>query len=164
MTIKVCYDREYPNLVKSLTAYQLPAPVHLRIVSPQVSDFTLNKKLFSQKLVILKSSKNATISMLVDRKWITNFIKENGQKPEMLTQLEDAGMNILTVRNLHAKIILLEAGKETAMLVGSGNFTKTAMYISHELGICMFNDVSGAFQRIDYYVTELFKSAKPIKE
>lgn len=102
--------------------------------------------------------------MLVDRKWITNFIKENGQKPEMLTQLEDAGMNILTVRNLHAKIILLEAGKETAMLVGSGNFTKTAMYISHELGICMFNDVSGAFQRIDYYVTELFKSAKPIKE
>lgn len=164
MTIKAYYDRELPRVVRTLTAYQLPAPVHLRVVSPQISDFVLDKKSFTKRLLMLRSFKNATISMLVDRKWISDFVLKYGQKPEIVTQLEEAGVNILTVRNLHSKIILLEAGKENALLVGSSNFTKTAMYISHEAGISILNDNSGAFEKIAFYVTELFKWAQPLME
>lgn len=113
---------------------------------------------------MLKFSKNATVSVLVDRKWISNFVSKNGEKPEIITQLEEAGVNILTVRNLHAKIALLKAGKEETLLVGSSNFTKTAMYLSHEAGIYILNDDSGTFKELDYYITELFKSAQPILE
>jgi len=164
MTIQASCDRELPNAVKSLTAYQMSPPVHLRIVSPQVSDFPLDNKSLSKRLLMLKSFRSATISILVDRKWIANFITKNGQKPKIIAKLEEAGVNILTVRNLHAKIVLLEAGKENALLVGSSNFTNTAMYLSHEACICILNDNSGAFEKIHYYVTELFKWARPILE
>lgn len=164
LTIKVCYDRELPEVVKRLTAYQLSEPIHLRMVSPWISDFALDRKSFSERLLMLRSHRNAAVSVLVDRKWVSDFVSKNGEKPEIITQLEEAGVNVLTVRNLHAKIALLKAGKEKALLVGSSNFTKTAMYISHEAGIYMLNDDSGAFEELDYYVTELFKSAQPIVE
>lgn len=164
LTIKACYDRKLPEVVKRLTAYQLPEPIHLRIVSPLISDFTLDRKSFSERLLMLRFYKNATVSVLVDRKWVSNFISKNGEKPEIIAQFEEAGVNVLTVRNLHAKIALLKAATEKALLVGSSNFTKTAMYLSHEAGIYMLNDGSGAFEELDYYVTKLFKSAQPIVE
>ena len=164
MTIKACYDRNLPEVVKRLTAYQLPKPIHLRVVSPQISDFDLNGKSFSERLLMLRSYTNAAVSVLVDRKWVSDFVSKNGEKPEMIMQLEEADINVLTVRNLHAKIAILKTGKKRALLVGSSNYTKTAMYISHEAGIYMLDDDSGTFEEFDYYVTELFKSAQPIVE
>lgn len=164
MTIKACYDRQLPEVVKRLTAYQLPEPIHLRVVSPQISDFDLDGKSFSERLLMLRSYKNAAISVLVDRKWVSDFVSKNGEKPDIIVQLEEADINVMTVRNLHAKIALLKTGRKKALLVGSSNYTKTAMYISHEAGIYMLGDGSGTFEELDYYVTELFKSAQPIVE
>jgi phosphatidylserine/phosphatidylglycerophosphate/cardiolipin synthase-like enzyme len=164
LTIKACYDRQLPEVVKRLTAYQLPEPIHLRVVSPQISDFDLDRKSFSERLLMLRFYKNAAISVLVDRKWVSDFVSKNGEKPDIIVQLEEADINVMTVRNLHAKIALLKTGRTKALLVGSSNYTKTAMYISHEVGIYMLNDDSGTFEELDYYVTKLFKSAQPIVE
>jgi hypothetical protein len=164
MTIIACCDRELPKVVKTLTAYQLPGPIHLRIVSPHISEFDIESEAFSARLLKLKSYKNATISLLVDRKWISDYVLENGQKPELVEGLEEIGVNIMTVRDLHAKIMLLNAGKEKALLMGSSNFTRTAMHISHEAGVYLLNDTSGVIERIDEYVTGLYRYAQPMME
>ena len=164
MTIRACCDRELPGVVKTLTACQLPAPIHLRIVSPHVSEFDIESEAFAKRLLKLISHKNAAISLLVDRKWISDCILKNGQKPKLIEELEEIGVNIMTVRDLHAKIILLDAGKEKALLMGSSNFTHTAMHISHEAGVYLLNDVSGVIERIDEYVSRLYRFAQPMME
>ncbi len=164
MVVKACCDRELPEIVKRLTAYQRREPVHLRIISPHVSDFDLNNESFSKRITMLRSSRNATISILIDRKEISKFLRKYGHKPGILTELEETGVNILTVRDLHAKIVFLEAGKEKALLVCSSNLTKTGMHISHETGIYMLNDDPKVFERIERYINWLFKLAQPIME
>jgi HKD family nuclease len=165
MPIKGCCDRELPNAVKTLIAYQLPAPIDLRIITPHITDFDIEGKNFSQRVMELRSYKGAKISLLVDRKWITDYqLKNEGQKPEFIEALEDIGVSVLTVRNLHAKILLLTAGKEKALLIGSSNFTQTGMYISHEADIYFLNDNSGVLEDIESYVTKLYMNAQPITE
>jgi phosphatidylserine/phosphatidylglycerophosphate/cardiolipin synthase-like enzyme len=164
MVIKACCDRELPEIIKALTAYQVREPVHLRIISPHVENFNLNNKSFSQRVMMLRSFKNATVSILVDKKEMNKFLRRYGHKPEIITELEDAGVNVLTVRDLHAKIVFLEAGKEKALLIGSSNLSKTAMYKSHEAGIYMLNDDPKVFERIGRYISWLFSLAQPIME
>lgn len=165
MPIKGCCDRELPSRVKTLIAYQLRAPIDLRIITPHISDFDVEGKNFLQRVIELRSHKNAKISLLVDRKWITDYqLKNGGQKPEFIKTLEDIGVSVLTIRNLHAKILLLTAGKEKALLLGSSNFTQTGMYISHEADIYFLNDNSGVFEDIEGYVTKLYRDAQPIME
>lgn len=164
MVIKTCCDRELPEIVKTLLAYQLPEPIHLRIVSPRITPFDLNGKSFSEKISKLRSFKNATISVLVDRKDISDYLQKNGHKPQIITELENVGVNISSVRNLHAKIVFLEAGNDKALLVGSSNLTKTGMHKSHETGIYLLNEDPKVFEKMNRYITWLFELAEPLME
>lgn len=164
MVIEACCDRKLPEILKRLTAYQLSEPVHLRIVSPHIDNFDIGKKTFLQRIVMLRSSRNASVSILIDLKEIVEYVSKYGCKPKMIKELEEAGANILAVRDLHAKIVFLEAGNDKALLVGSSNFTKTGMRISHEAGIYMLNDDPKVFETIGQYINWLFGLARPIPE
>ena len=164
MSTHICCDRQLPTIIKRLTAYQNRAPIRLRIVTMHIKEFEVEDgRRFSDTILKLRTYKNATVSILVDRKWILRAkLKNGGNKPQFIQDLEDMGVRIMAVRDLHAKIILLSSGKRKALLVGSANFTSTAIHKQHEADVYFDNDNLHVIDEMDKYITKLYQNAVPV--
>lgn len=164
MSTHVCCDREIPTVIKRLTAYQNPEPIHLRIITMHIKEFEVdNGKKFSDAILKLRTYKDATVSILVDRRWISKAKQANGgNTPPFIQNLENMGVRIMSVRGLHAKMIFLSSGKRKSLLIGSANLTPTAMHKHHEADIYLNNDNLHVIDEMNKYIINLFQNARPI--
>lgn len=105
MTILPVVDRNLPNRLSSMLAYQRREPIHLRLVSQHIFDFKLDGTSIFQILKRLKTKKNASIALLLDRKRYADA-PENIKKE--IQELEDIGVKFHKIRNLHAKLVTVE--------------------------------------------------------
>ena len=157
VTITAVLDRQLLDRLKSMLAYQRRQPIHLRLVSQHIFDFSLDGNSIFQILKRLRTSKNASITLLLDKKRYLSapqIIKTEIQK------LEDVGVKVHAIRNLHAKIVTVENNQEKCVLVTSANLSNRAYYRAHEVGLYCHNDIHGIFDDIKKYITELIKSQK----
>lgn len=156
--IRSVLDRELIQVLRSLLAKERREPIHIRLVSPHIGDFEANGETLLEKLTVLRTKKNAAILLLLDRKSHNNYIKQHGDLPDEIKKLQDVGVRVQTIRNLHAKIVMVENKREKCLLVTSANLTDTAYHKSHEVGIYIQSEREDIYDSFGKYVTELLKS------
>lgn len=156
--IKSVFDRELIQVLHSLLAKERREPIHIRLVSPHIGDFQVLGENLMKKLVILRTRKSAAILLLLDKRSHNNYIKLHGDIPEEVKRLQDAGVRVQTIRNLHAKIVMVENRQEKCLLVSSANLTDTAYRKNHEVGIYIQSEREDIYVSFGKYITNLLKS------
>ena len=156
MTIIPVFNRELPVRLESILSYQRREPIHLRLVSQHILDFDLDGISIFTILKRLKTRKNANITIILDKKTYRNTSQKVIFK---LNELEDLGINIHIIRNLHAKIITVENNHEQCLLVTSANLSHNAYFVAREAGIYFQNDQDGIFNSFKKYITDLIKTS-----
>jgi len=155
MTILPVVDRDLPNRLSSMLAYQRRGPIHLRLVSQHIFDFMLDGTSIFQILKRLKTKKNASIALLLDRKRYADA-PENIKKE--IQELEDIGVKFHKIRNLHAKLVTVENNQEKCLLVTSANLSHNAYHKAHEVGLYCQNHDESVFDSFKTYITRLIIS------
>jgi len=161
MTVKAVLDRGFTKVLSALLAKERREPIHIRLVSPHLGDFEMNGKSLVEKLTVLRTRKNASVLLLLDRKEHKNYIKQHGELPEKLRVLQDLGVRIQTVRNLHAKIVMVENKIEKCLLVSSANLTDTAYNKNHEAGVYIQNEHEEVYDSFRKYIIGILISINP---
>lgn len=157
MTLITVLDRELPDKLKSMLAYQRRAPLHIRLVSQHIYDFSLDGTSIFEILRKLRTRKDASIALLLDRK---RYQEASLAIKEEIQKLEGIGVRFHTVRDLHAKIVTVENNQEKCALVTSANLSHHAYYESHEIGLYC-QDICEVFKSIKKYITHLIMGQNP---
>jgi len=126
-----------------------------------LGDFAVDSKTLLDKIKTLVTRKNASIVIVLDRKSHNNYIKQHGTLPPALKTLEDLGVRIQTVRDVHAKIIMVENNQDKCLLVTSANLTHTAYHKNHELGIYFHNEREDIYDSFAEYIKDLLVRNNP---
>lgn len=159
--IRSVLDRELIQILCSVLAKERREPIHIRLVSPHIGDFEVDGESFLERLTVLKTRKNAAIFLLLDKKEHNNYIKQHGDLPDEIKRLEDLGVRIQTIRNLHAKLVMVENKQEKCLLVTSANLTDTGYHKSHEVGIYIQSEREDIYGSFVQYLTKVLKIINP---
>jgi phosphatidylserine/phosphatidylglycerophosphate/cardiolipin synthase-like enzyme len=151
-------DRELPKRLKSMLAIERPEPINMHLVSQHILDFMLDGANIFHILKRLRTMKNANVVLLLDRKRFKNAPTKI--KAE-IKNLEDVGVRIHTIRNLHAKIVIVEDNQDRNILITSANLSHQGYYVSHEVGLYCYDcsrDDKEFFNTFSRYITNLIKA------
>lgn len=159
--IKSVLDRELVVVLRSLLAKERREPIHIRLVSPHIGEFEVNGKSLLERLTVLRTKKDASVLLLLDRKAHNKYIKQHGDLPDEIKRLQDLGVRVQTIRDLHAKIVMVENKQQKCLLVTSANLTGTAYLKSHEVGIYIQSEREDIYDSFNKYVTKLLKKINP---
>lgn len=151
-------DRELPKRLKSMLAIERPEPINIHLVSQHIFDFLLDATSIFQILKRLRTVKNANVVLLLDRK---KFLVAPAKIRAEIKNLEDVGVRVHTIRDLHAKIVTVEDNQGKYILLTSANLSHQGYHESHEVGLYCYDcriDDEEFFNTFSRYITNLIKA------
>lgn len=123
--------------------------VKIRMISQHVYDVNIKNMPLLKKLERLIRH-NGRVVLIIDRE----VYGKSHAVQKAVEELENINVRVFVKRNIHAKIVLLEAKNDKGFLLSSANLSHTALHINREAGIFLMNEPTEALFN---QVNEFFK-------